>query len=64
MEIPEGIRVSGWGDVGGTQIKELPLSLQDVALRWRGVRIIRQIAFEPETLTAGDALAEKNAELR
>jgi hypothetical protein len=63
-EIPEGIGVSSWVDIGGTRITGLPSSLTGASLRWRGVRINERIAFHPEELTAQEALAEKNAELR
>jgi hypothetical protein len=33
-------------------------------LRWRGVPVDERIAFHPEQLTAKEALAEKNAEIR
>lgn len=63
-EIPEGIEVSGWVDVGGTGITGLPRSLQGASLRWRGVRVNERIAFAPLALTAGEVLAERNAEVR
>lgn len=63
-EIPDGIAVSSWVDLGGTGITGLPPSLRGASLRWRGVRIDQRIAFQPEQLTAQEALAEKNAELR
>src|SRR5262249_37642914 len=63
-EIPNGISVSSWSDVGATGITSLPPSLQGAGLRWRGVRVNERIAFHPEQLTARDALAEKNAEVR
>ncbi|HWI58139.1 MAG TPA: hypothetical protein VNZ22_12995 [Bacillota bacterium] len=63
-EIPDGISVSSWVDVGGTGITALPPSLQGAGLRWRGVRVTERIAFHPEQLTAKEALAERNAELR
>ncbi|HYG33206.1 MAG TPA: hypothetical protein VEC99_00390 [Clostridia bacterium] len=63
-EIPDGISVSSWVDIGGTRITSLPPSLQGAALRWRGVRVNERIAFHPEQLTAKEALAERNAELR
>ena len=63
-EIPEGISVSGWVDIGGTGISSLPASMAGAALRWRGVRINERIAFHPDEITAAEALAEKNAEVR
>jgi len=63
-EIPEGISVTSWVDVGGTTITSLPRSLQGASLRWRGVRVNERIAFHPQELTAKEALAEKNAEVR
>lgn len=63
-EIPDGITVSSWVDIGGSGIRSLPPSLEGVSLRWRGVRVDERIAFHPEQLTAREALAEKNAELR
>src|SRR5688572_5443623 len=63
-EIPEGVSVSGWVDIGGTGIRSLPVSMAGAGLRWRGVRINERIAFHPEEITAGEALAEKNAEVR
>jgi len=63
-EIPEGISVSGWVDIGGTGISRLPSSMQAASLRWRSVPINERIAFHPEQLTAKEALGEKNAEVR
>ncbi|MGC3961078.1 MAG: hypothetical protein QM813_25050 [Verrucomicrobiota bacterium] len=63
-EIPDGIAVTSWVDIGGTGITCLPPSMTGAALRWRGVRVNTQIAFHPEQLTAKEALAERNAELR
>ncbi|MES2569803.1 MAG: hypothetical protein V4710_07065 [Verrucomicrobiota bacterium] len=63
-EIPNGLAVSSWVDVGGSGIKVLPPSLQGAPLRWRGVRINERIAFHPEQLTAEEVLAEENTEVR
>jgi hypothetical protein len=63
-EIPDGISVSSWVDIGGTGIRDLPPSMAGAALRWRGVRIDERIAFRPEELTAAEALEEKNSEIR
>jgi hypothetical protein len=62
--VPERVKVLSWIDIGGTRITRLPDSLSDIALRWRGVPITRQIAFAPETLTGPAILAERNAEVR
>ncbi len=63
-EIPGAISVTGWVDVGGTRLMGLPPSMHGAPLRWRSVRINERIAFHPEQLTAKEALAEKNAEVR
>lgn len=63
-EIPSGVHVHAWIDIGGTGIDSLPESLHGVGLRWRGVTVTPQVAFFPETLKAADALAEANAEVR
>jgi hypothetical protein len=62
--IPEGLLVSSWVDVGGSGVIGLPSSLRHASLRWRGVRVDERVAFHPEQLTARDALAEKNTEVR
>ena len=63
-EIPDGLSVTSWVDVGGTGITRLPPSLCGAPLRWRGVRVNERIAFHPEELTARETLAETNAEVR
>lgn len=63
-EIPEGVSVSSWIDIGGSSVTRLPASMAGSSLRWRGVRINEQIAFRPEELTAKQALEERNAESR
>lgn len=63
-EIPADVSVSSWIDVGGSGLSGLPASLAEASLRWRNVRIDGRIAFRPETITAKESLAEKNAELR
>lgn len=59
--LPEGLRVSGWLDVAGSGITALE---RDISLRWRGVRIDRRVAFEPESITGAEVLAQPNAEVR
>jgi len=63
-EIPESISVTSWVDIGGAGVTCLPSRLAGASLRWRGVRVNERIAFHPEQLTAAEALAEKNAEVR
>jgi len=63
-KLPDGLRVSGWIDIGGSSISDLPASLSRVQLRWRSVPVTHEIAFEPEKITARQVLGEKNAELR
>ena len=63
-EIPESVSVTTWVDVGGSGLTALPGSLEGASLRWRGVRVDERIAFHPEQLSAKEALAEKNAEMR
>jgi hypothetical protein len=62
--LPPGLRVSSWIDVGKSGLRELPPALRGVALRWRGVPVTYRVAFRPQTITAAEVLAEKNAELR
>lgn len=63
-EIPEGVSVSGWVDIGGTRITALPASMSGAGIRWRGVRVDERIAFHPDQISAHEALAEKNSEVR
>jgi hypothetical protein len=65
--LPDGLQISGWLDIahsGLTSEDCLPPSLDRVQLRWGGVNIDRRIAFHPEALSAGEILAETNAERR
>ena len=64
QHLPETLIVSSWLDLAHTGITELPPQLESVPLRWRGVPITARIAFEAETLTADEVLAQPNAELR
>lgn len=63
-DIPNGTTVSRWIDIGGTNIKALPESLVGVGLKWNGVDIDYQTAFNPESITVDDIFNEKNAEVR
>lgn len=63
-ELSAETEVTSWIDVGGTQLKGLPAGCAGAAVRWRGVFIDRRIAFEPEAITVGEIVGEKNAEIR
>lgn len=63
-EIPEGIIITSWVDVGGSSVADTPRSLAGVALRWRGVPVTERIAFTPWEITAQETLSQKNAEIR
>src|SRR5260221_710751 len=62
--LPEELHVSSWLDLAGTSLRSLPRSLDGVQLRWRGVPVSHRVAFQPETITAQEVLAEENAEVR
>lgn len=62
--LPEGLAVTSWIDIGGSGIETLPPRFDHVGLRWRGVAISRQIAFEPWTLDPAEVMEERNAEIR
>ena len=64
QSLPEPLVLTGWLDLAATAITQLPASMADIRLRWRGVRIDQRIAFNPESLIATEVLAEPNAELR
>jgi hypothetical protein len=63
-ELPEGLKVHLWVDVAHSGLKRLPVSMEGVRVRWRGVPIDERIAFRPETITLDEVLGEPNAELR
>jgi hypothetical protein len=62
--LPDELHVTRWIDVSGSGIRTLPASPVGVQVRWNSVNVTGQVAFHPETLTARQALAEENAELR
>ncbi|WP_420593635.1 DUF6745 domain-containing protein [Deinococcus sp.] len=61
--LPTELRVSGWLDVAGSGVTDLPPT-QQVALRWRGVRIDERLAFRPGSISGQEIMAEQNAEVR
>lgn len=62
--LPAHLSIRSWLDLAHSGITSLPEQLQGIQLRWRGVPIDDRIAFQPETITAPEVLAEQNAELR
>lgn len=63
-QLPDGLRVSGWIDIGGSSLTVLPASMQNSPLHWRSVPIDHRIAFDPDSITVEEVLAERNAERR
>lgn len=63
-EIPPHLEVRRWIDIAGTGITRLPDGWENVEILWRGVAIDWRIAFQPETITAEEALDETNTERR
>ena len=62
--LSEGLRVSSEIEIANTGLTDLPPSLRNVRLRWHRVLIDDRIAFQPESITVDEVLAEANAELR
>jgi hypothetical protein len=62
--LPEWTQVTSWVDVAGTRLRSLPAGCDGALVRWRGVFINRQIAFEPESITVEQILGERNSEVR
>jgi hypothetical protein len=62
--LPEGLTVSSWLELADSPIEQLPPSLQNAPLRWRGVPVDSRIVFAPETISATEVLSESNAEKR
>jgi hypothetical protein len=63
-EIPESVKVASWIDVGRSGVTRMPDHLRGIGLRWQGVPVSERVAFHPETLSASEILAERNAEVR
>ncbi|HSH02673.1 MAG TPA: hypothetical protein VLL52_09165 [Anaerolineae bacterium] len=63
-QLPDNFQVTGWIDIGQTQITSLPPNCQHAQLLWNGVRIEPRIAFQPETITIDEILNESNVERR
>ncbi len=63
-QLPPKLTVNLWIDVGGSGITQLKPPNDRVGLKWRGVSINHKFAFAPETITAAEVMAERNAEVR
>ena len=67
IDIPEGLKVTGWIDIaqsGLASLESRPTSLEGVDIRWQGVRIEERIWLRPDSITLEEILAEENAETR
>lgn len=62
--LPNDLVVSSSLDIGDTSIGLLPEGTKKARLLWRGVPIDERIAFQPETITSNEVLAETNVERR
>lgn len=62
--LPDWLIVSDSIDVANTGLTELPESLRDCQLLWRGVPVDGRIAFHPEQIRTREILDERNAERR
>jgi hypothetical protein len=62
--LPDGLRVRSWIDVAGSALNGLPWSMRSVRVLWRGVAIPDRVAFDPESITVEEILAEENLTLR
>lgn len=60
--LPPGIEVTDWLDIGGSGITEV--DDPDVNFRWRGVAVSREVALHPESITYGEVMKETNLEVR
>lgn len=62
--LPDEIRVRSWIDVAGSGLAHLPWSLRSVRVCWNGLHVPDRVAFDPESITVAEILAERNAEMR
>lgn len=63
-QLPEGIRVRSAIEVADSGLRSLPWSLRSVRVLWRGIPVPDRIAFDPESITVEEILAEANVEMR
>jgi hypothetical protein len=62
--LPNRLRVSSWLDLAETGVTQLPPSLKNTRLRWRGVLVEARVVFHPEEIQGHEVLATSNAEVR
>lgn len=62
--LPEGLQITSWVDITNTSVSDLPESIDETQLRWRGIPVTKRIAFHPEEITSQEILSEPNAEFR
>jgi hypothetical protein len=62
--LPDDLIVTGWIDVAGSGLNQLPARFSDIDIRWNGVPVNERIAFRPDQLNAGEIMAEPNTERR
>jgi hypothetical protein len=63
-ELPADLHVDGPIDVARSGLTDLPASLSNSRLLWRGVVVTPEVVFHPHRLTPKQILDEPNAELR
>jgi hypothetical protein len=64
QSLPDGLRIEDSLELADSGIMQLPPSLANARLTWRGVTVNEKIAFHPQTLTKEEILTERNAEVR
>ncbi len=62
--LPDSLRVTSWIEVADSGLTDLPPSLRESPLRFRGVPVSYQEVFEHESLSPLDVLGESNTERR
>ncbi len=58
-QLPADLKIGLWVDIGGSGITHNLPQLSGVGLRWRGVVIDTRIAFHPDSITATEALQQR-----
>jgi hypothetical protein len=65
-KLPDGLVVYRWVDIGNTAVRRLPKSLKEAQadIRWNGVKLPDDVAYNLNKITAKRILAEANIEVR